>query len=207
MAVIEGQVQNGCARRWCILRTAGARTLPLAASLNAAGFDAWTPQLTIRRRRPRSKAMVELQAAILPTFVFLRSDRLDDLRRLAMRPGSALVQFSVLSHAGRVPLITDAQMATLRDEEDRAAAAHQVVKDREQRLAERSERQRKRATLRASAPSYAPGDQVRVLQPAFAGMTGFVERGVGKAVVVNLGGSISVTIEAWLLEPQIERAA
>lgn len=187
--------------RWCVLRTAGPRTLPLLAALLCAGLDVWTPQATIRRRRPRSKAMTELQAAILPTFVFLRAPQLDNVRQMRALPGSSLPPFSLLTHAGRVPLITGTQMAALRDEEQRAGAAHQAVKDREARLAERSERQRQRAILRASAPTYAPGDRVRITEPAFAGMTGIVERGQGKAAVVNLGGSISLTIEAWLLEP------
>lgn len=154
----------------------------------------------IRRRRPRSKVMRELQAAILPTFVFLRADALDNLRRLIATSKSALPPFSVLSHAGRVPLVSERQMAALRAEEERSASAHQVVLEREARLAERNERQRQRAILRASAPTFEAGAKVRVTQPAFAGMTGIVERGQGKAAVVNLGGSISITIEAWLLE-------
>lgn len=145
--------------------------------------------------------MTEIQAAILPTFVFLRAGQLNDVRRLHALPGSPLPAFSVLSHAGQVPLVSEAQIGALRDEEGRAAAAHKGVKDREARLAERSERQRQRAILRASAPTYVPGDRVRITEPAFAGMTGIVERGQGKAAVVNLGGSISLTIEAWLLEP------
>jgi ribosomal protein L21E len=189
------------AGRWCILRIAGPQTLPLAASLQRGDFKAWAPQMVIRRRRPRSKVMTEIQAAILPTFVFLQAGQLNDVRRLHALPGSPLPAFSVLSNAGRVPLVSEAQMAALRDEEQRACAAHQAVKDREARLAERSERQRQRAILRASAPTYAAGDRVRITEPAFAGMTGIVERGQGKAAVVNLGGSISLTIEAWLLEP------
>ena len=198
--MINRQQKSGSMQRWCIQRTAGPRTLPLAASLIAAGFDAWAPQMTIRRRRPRSKTMTELQAAILPTFVFLSANGLDDLRRLVAMSPAAVPPFSVMSHAGRVPLISEWQMSALRAEEERAATAHKMIVDREARLAERNERQRQRAILRASAPTFEAGAKVRVTQPAFAGMTGIVERGQGTAAIVNLGGSISITSGAWILE-------
>ena len=201
MAGIEQQDQDSAVRRWCILRTAGPRTLPLCRALTSLGYDAWAPQLTIRRRRPRSKQTIEIDAPILPTFVFLRSDLLGDLYRLMALPTSPLPAFRLFTYAGRVPLIGEAQMRSLRQEEANEQAKRSALLERERLIAERSQRHRERAMLRASARTYEAGDRVTVTQPAFAGMTGVVERGAGKAAVVNLGGSITVTIEAWLLEP------
>lgn len=189
------------ARRWCMLRMSGQRTLAVCRALTSLGYDAWTPQLVLRRRRPRSKKMIEIDAAILPTFVFLRADLLPDLHRLMATPGAPLPAFSIFTYAGRVPLVGDAAMQSLRAEEARAAAAHEAVRQREQLLAERSKRQQQRAALRASARTYGPGDAVTINQPAFTGMTGIVERGIGKSAVVKLGGALTVTIEAWLLAP------
>ncbi|WP_203310483.1 hypothetical protein [Sphingomonas beigongshangi] len=194
-------VEEAGARRWCMLRMSGQRTLAVCRALTTLGYDAWTPQIIVRRRRPRSKKTIEIDAAILPTFVFLRADLLHDLYRLMAQPGPGLPAFSIFTYAGRVPLVGDAAMRALRDEEARAAAAHEAVRQREKLLADRTAEQRQRAALRAGARTYQTGERVTIAQPAFAGMTGIVERGMGKAAIVNLGGSISVTIEAWLLEP------
>lgn len=201
MAVMRQQEEGAAVQRWCILRTAGPRTLPLCRALTSLGYDAWAPQLTIRRRRPRSKQTIEIDAPILPTFVFLRSDLLDDLYSLMALPTSPLPPFRLFTYSGRVPLIGEGQMRSLRQEEANEQVKHSALLERERLIAERSQRHRERAILRASAQTYEKGDRVTVTQPAFAGMTGVVERGLGKAAVVNLGGSITVTIEAWLLEP------
>jgi ribosomal protein L21E len=201
MAGIEQQDQDGAVQRWCILRTAGPRTLPLCRALVSLGYDAWAPQLTIRRRRPRSKQTIEIDAPILPTFVFLRSNLLGDLYRLMALPTSPLPAFRLFTYAGRVPVIGEGQIQSLRQEETQEQAKRSAMLERERLISERSERHRERAALRASARTYEAGDRVTVTQPAFAGMTGVVERGAGKAAVVNLGGSITVTIEAWLLAP------
>jgi hypothetical protein len=190
---------------WCILRTSGPRTLTLADSLTAAGLEAWTPRKTTRRRLPRSRVHREIVAPILATFVFARAAHRDELRGIIARRiqhhADQHPQFSIFEHAGRIPLIADAQVAGLRAEEDRATAAYKIVTDREAASAEHNARRQRVAELRASSPTYEIGARVTVPQVAFAGMTGVVEQGRGKKPAVNFGGGIVIEIEAWLLEP------
>jgi hypothetical protein len=63
---------------WCILRTSGGRTVPLARSLAAVGFEVWTPVRTIRRPAPgqgrrlvmsQRRKLIDVDLAILPGFV------------------------------------------------------------------------------------------------------------------------------------------
>ncbi len=170
-------------KNWCILRTSAARTLKLARSLGDAGFDVWTPTETKTVRVGRHRERRERPAPIAPTFVFARADRLADLVRARSLPGSPHPAFSIFRHAGRVPLIADRDIAALHVAEDRAAAA--------------AERARRKAQA-SQHPVFAVGERVQVKQPAFAGMTGVVEE-AGKAPVINLGGTISMRIDAWLL--------
>jgi hypothetical protein len=180
---------------WCILRTAGPRTIKLTDSLLNAGFDVWTPRLNTRRRLHRAKkAKVEVVAPILPTFVFARAGELPDLVRILDLPISPHPPFSIFRYAGRVPTIREGQMTYLRQSEEQAADAWRREKRREQIQAERDERTQRVAELRAAAPSFSPADKVRVPEGPFAGMTGIVEVGKGKAPVVNFGGGFRVSI-------------
>lgn len=174
---------------WLVLRTSAPRTLPLSRSLAAAGFDVWTPMVTTKRRLPRRKTKVERDAPILPTFVFARAYHLSDLLRARTRTPSPHPPFSVFHYFGRIPLIADGQMGSLRIEEERAALAYAKDKDRE-RLAE----------LKAKAKDFAVGESVTVPQSAFAGMTGVVESKKGKSAVIDFGGGKTITIGAWLLQ-------
>ena len=176
--------------RWCILRTSGGKTLTLARSLVAAGIDAWTPMLVTKRRRPRSKVQIEIDAPILPTFVFARAAHIPDLYRALAAPMNPHPAFSVMRHAGRIPLVGDSSMASLRAEEQAAADEHS-------RKAERA----RRAKLKARGEVPPIGTVVRVKLVAFTGMTGVVEVAKGRAAVVNFGGGLTFTIEAWLLTP------
>ncbi|MFH7168762.1 hypothetical protein, partial [Klebsiella pneumoniae] len=62
--------------RWTILRTSGGQTLPLMRSLREAGFEVWTPAKTFRKTIRANTLMgtrqIEVEAPILPTFVFAR---------------------------------------------------------------------------------------------------------------------------------------
>lgn len=196
-AIPDVQVQDD---RWFILRTSGPKTLPLARSLTAAGFDAWTPQLVLKRRRPRSKAVLEIEAPILPTFVFARAHQLAALTAAMMRQPSPHPAFSVFRHAGRVPLLTEAQLGTLRAVEAHAARERAQEKDRERIAAERKARQKHLAELRANARVFEPGEKVTVAQAAFGGMTGVVEEGRGRVPVISFGGSLRFKVEVWLLD-------
>lgn len=177
---------------WCVLRTSAPRTLSVAASLAEAGFDVWTPRLIIKRRRPRSKATIEIAAPIMPTFVFVRAHQMAELRAVLTLPINPHPPFSIFHHAGRIPVLGDGQMLSLRAEEDREARRHRAEKEKAERSA-----------LRASAPVPPIGTEVRIgeaYEGAFAGMTGIVAAERGRAAVIDFGGRINLTVDAYLLE-------
>lgn len=165
--------QNG----WCILRTSGPRTLKLAASLAAAGFDVWTPQQLAQRRRGRARERVEVPAPIVPTFVFARAHHVRELLAAAVAMPSPHPPFSIFRHRDRIPVVADRGLAALRDEE---------------------EKHRRRAA-KAQRNVLPVGTGIRLAEGAFAGMTGVVEGGNGKAAVVNFGGGFIVSIATYLL--------
>lgn len=210
---------------WCILRTSGGRTLALAASLNAAGLEAWTPVRTFKRQKQGSRLRldgrritVEIDAPILPTFVFARAAHLLDLEAAASDPTNEHPPFSVFHHAGRIPLVADREVAGLQEAERAAAASI-----REQRYAEtreeadririaalKTERARMRALraaeaeqrnmLRAERRDFAEGERVRVDDaPAMLGMSGVVISSDGRTAMVCFGGLLTMKIEAWQL--------
>lgn len=167
--------------RWIILRTAGPRTLPLARSLQSAGMDVWTPCAWVKRRLPRKRTYVEREAAILPTFVFVRPAHLPELLAALSAHRNPHPAFSLFRHGGAFPIVGDGEMASLHAEEERLAAAYRRDRDRKKPLPD-------------------VGARVRVPITAFSGMTGVVEGVRGRNAVVNFGGGRAVTIGAWLLE-------
>ncbi len=164
---------------WVILRMAGPRTLTVVRSLEQAGFEVWTPVQTTRMRVPRSKRMVEKQTAILPTFAFARANRVRDLLAILALPVNPHPRFSVLRHDGRVPMVNERQMQTLRAAEASA----------------------KRALLKKTRRVIEPGTAVHMEEGSYAGLRGVVERGDGKFATVRLGGKLSVKIATFLLIP------
>lgn len=210
---------------WCILRTSGARTLPLAASLSAAGLEAWTPTRTIKRQRfgarprvERHRVTVEMDVAILPTFVFARVTHILDLEHAAKDPASQHPPFSVFHHAGRIPLIADCDIMGLQEAERVATVAIQEQRAAETReeaeririAALKTERARIRAMketeavqrkmLRAERRDFNAGDQVQVDDtPALMGMSGVVMSSDGRTAMVRFGGFLTMKIEAWQL--------
>lgn len=203
---------------WCILTTSSGRTLSLARSLNAAGFEAWSPVKTIRRPAPGQRRrlalglrrkMIEVDSAILPGFVFARGDRLEDLALASVDPALPHQAFDVFLFAGHVPMISDASIAGLREEEERAAAFAQSLRDADSRAeaqrirAEfmRTEAQR-RAALRRERRDFAIGEEVTVIDmPSMAGLVGKVEQSTGTRAKVHFGGSLTLEVEAWQVIP------
>lgn len=164
---------------WCILRTSGAKTIPLARSLALSGFDVWTPmQETLKRRRPG--VFVDCEVPILPTFVFAQADQLPSLAGYLARPSSEHPPFSIFHYCGRIPVIAEAEMTSLRD----------------------SVLGVQRASLRGSQqmrPRVLPeGTKVRVEQGPYAGMSGVVDSSDGKHTSISFGGWMDrVKIETW----------
>jgi transcription antitermination factor NusG len=163
---------------WCILRTSPGRTLSLAKSLSNVGLDVWTPTQTHDRRRPRSKETVQIEAPIMPTFVFARASLVPELMRLRMLEVSPHPGFSLFQHMGRTPLIADREIANLRVIEELAA----------------------RARLKKSHRYVFPaGEKVRVAEGNFVGLEGVVEGGDGKFALVCFGGAMQFKIATFLL--------
>lgn len=162
---------------WCILRTGASRTLSLVTSLQAAGFDVWSPVQTLTRRRGPARERVEYAAPIMPTFVFARADRRHDLARLAGLPFSEHPSFSVFRHLGTIPTIGDAEIAEARRIEERG----------------------KRVSRMGQRQAFTIGQPVKVKEGPGAGLSGEVVRdGDGKFVLVAFAG-INLKIGAWLL--------
>jgi hypothetical protein len=203
--------------RWCILRTAGRSTLSLVSSLLSAGFDVWSPRLIVSHRRGPARRRVESEAPILATFVFARADRTRDLADAIAMQNSPHPAFSIFRYYGRIPLIADHSIDHLRQAEANEAARWDEIKEEERRNAEHEELQLQaqsqsrelhveheakvalRKALRATAPTYPSGARVTLPRSEFAGLTGVVEGQKGRAVIVNFGGGMAMTIDAWLL--------
>lgn len=171
---------------WCILRTAPASTMNLAKTLGEAGFTAWTPVEAQTRKRPRSSVTVERTVPMLPSFVFADASNLRRLATLALMVEKRQPAFSVFRSAGRIPIITEASLAHLRQMEDRAA--------------QRAEIARRKATRRERC-ELGIGTAVAITEGPFRGTRGTIERVKRHNAVVHLQGGRSVTVGAWLLRP------
>lgn len=218
--MIDMSGTTGTAGTWCILRTSGGRTVPLARSLGASGFEVWTPVRTIRRPAPgqgrrlvmgQRRKLIDVELAILPGFVFARSDQLHDLVRAAAAELSPHPSFSVFHQAGRVPVVRDASITGLRAAEKEARelrAAELEAETREEARRARAERMRtesnRRKMLRRVTKDLPGRTEVTVEgMSAFDGLVGIVVEGRGATAVVQFGGSLRIEIEAWQLTPTL----
>jgi transcription antitermination factor NusG len=176
---MSGEISRAVADgHWCILRTSGGRTLPLARSLVDADFEVWTPVETISRRRPRSKIKIDIEAPIMPTFVFARAWHLPELLACASSPINEHPSFSVFHYAGKIPLVAEREVEGLRREEHRAM----------------------RRVQRTQRKDFAIGERVRVPEGPFAGMSGVVQQSDGKFALVGFAGTMRVKIATFLLD-------
>ena len=173
--------------RWAILRTSGARTLPLVKSLNGAGLDAWTPRKLLERRRGHNRIPFKVEVPILPTFAFVPASICDRIRAIIADPRSQHPQFSLFTYRDAVPLILDRELEALRQLEAR----------------ERTEvRKERRYIIPAGAEVTVDSDE-----SSFLGMTGLVQSCDGKRAWVRFGGNLVVQIGAWkLLGEQVQAA-
>lgn len=194
--------------RWCILRTSGAKTVPLAAALQAAGFRAWTP--TEMQRAKVAGKLADRVSPIVPTFVFASEGHVIDLLVASQDPRCRFPSFSLFRRGDRVPLIGGGEMRALRDAEDLAALRYgQIVEGeaaehrRQLRVAELKRAAARRKALRAQPLGpMTLGTWVEVSDaPALAGLTGQIVEARGNAAVVMFGGAMRMTIEAWQIVP------
>lgn len=167
--------------QWLILRCSGRNTLPLADSLNRAGFECWTP--AFEKRLPRKRT--ERTAPLLPTYVFAGARHLEGLLELSdpNAPPTRHPQFSVFHYLDRIPLIADSDLDALRNSE-----------------AKRTRRE-KRGLKR-----FESGDPVRINEGAFSGMSGIVKHSNGKYALVMFD-RMAVNVATFLLHPGERKAA
>lgn len=197
--------------KWCILRTSGGRTLPLARSLGEAGFGVWTPVETTRQRVRKGPTTVEVERTlpIAPTFVFGKADQLADFAAILFRPFHRHPSFSIFQWGGRVPLVGSASLTGLRLREAEAAAAIEAAREEIRREELQKERvallrteQQRRKALRTQRRDFERGARVAVSDmPAFAGMHGTVIESLGTSAIVAFEGAHVWKIEAWQLMP------
>ncbi|WP_129586367.1 transcription termination/antitermination protein NusG [Sphingomonas montana] len=173
---------------WCILRMSGPRTLTLVRSLVAAGIEAWTPTVTRSIRVPRSKAKRERDFPIMPTFVFAHARHLPELRRCLGLPSNPHPAFSIFRHGGRIPLITDREIESVRAIETQGQEARRLA-----------HQQAMDAARRAKRHHVEVGSEVEIPEGGFAGLTGIVEESDGKFALVCFGGSLRVKVASFLL--------
>lgn len=96
-----------CGLAWIILRCANASTLRLAASLNAAGIEAWAPA----EAQPQGKASTPL----MPSFVFASAARIGELFALSNSFDCPHPGFWIFRPFGSVALIAEGELAPLRN--------------------------------------------------------------------------------------------
>lgn len=157
---------------WCILRTKGRLTLPLATALERAGFDVWAPVKMVDCRISRANTKREKQevpAPLLPTCVFARSRHVPQLLNLAADPTKAQPDFSVFRQPSvpGIPLIADRTLDGLRDYE------------RAERI--NTARRRPQRKFESETP-------VSISEGAAAGLSGIVKSGAGKYTEVEVQG-------------------
>lgn len=172
------QYASSAARRtdgWCILRTSGGRTLALAGSLNAANIEAWTPMQKTSRRRSRSKVRVQIDAPMMPTFVFVKACHLLDLEICLQLPINPHPAFSIFRYQGTIPILGGGEIAGLRQAEWESNGAPKKTNP------------------------FPPGTDVTLTEGAAAGMSGIVETAKGKFALVAFGGSVRWKIATFLL--------
>lgn len=174
-ASLAGRLTEG----WCILRTSGGKTLGLAASLNAANIEAWTPMQKTSRRRSRSKVRVQVDAPMMPTFVFVKACHLPDLEICLQLPINPHPAFSIFRYQGAIPILAGGEIAGLRQAEWESNGAPK------------------------KANPFPPGTDVTLTEGAAAGMSGIVETAKGKFALVAFGGSVRWKIATFLLRSDV----
>lgn len=199
--------------RWCILTTSGGRTLAVARSLNAAGFEAWTPVATLQREKPGRyngpRRKIEIDAPILPTFVFARATHLLDLLVITKDPASRHPPFSVMHHGQRVPLVAEMDILGMRQAEQEALVLIGQLREaasekerRDLRVAALKNEHARRKALRTQYREFTKGQIVQVSDaPALVGMTGVIQSSDGRSALVAFGGSLFMKIETWQIAP------
>ncbi len=182
---------------WCILRCSSSQTLQLAASLNDAGFRAWTPVEVRQVLAGKERKPTEKPTAVIPSFVFARLSDAPALLALSRSPTlnyrvwdaeqRKLVtkghpHFTVFHLHGRRSSVTEASLAPLRALEGELQAL--------------TERRREKARCKGPAPRFTAGQIVRIDGGGYEGLDLTVQHS-------NEGKLVTLTHPAWLWTVEI----
>lgn len=166
---------------WCILRTAGAKTLRLCASLKAHGFEAWTPVEVVKPPLVRREGI----RAMIPRYVFALGHQAEDLLRLS-HGEHRHPKFNLVMLASRIARTSEAAIQQLRDAEAMTVPRKQMS-------------------------PYSRGKRVRVTRGNFSGMNGIVERSDGREAEIWMtmfGNHRRFTLPLFVLEEaELKKAA
>ncbi|WP_261270356.1 transcription termination/antitermination protein NusG [Sphingomonas sp. LC-1] len=167
------KLTDGKATRWFILRTSGPSTMRLAASLQDAAIEAWTPTEHIRRRVPRSKNTEFRIVPLAPTYVFVRGDRLDEMQRIERAEVTPHPAFSIFRHCGKTVFVRHSNLHPMR----------LIEQDSYRRSLPASGRR----PMKKRGERYEVGDAVKLTMGAFAGFEAFIESSDGLVTTLKVG--------------------
>lgn len=176
---------------WIILRTSAGQTLNLATSLTEAGYDVWTPTETVQKLRARrGNKREDVPSPLMPSFVFADADQLHRLATLARSP--SLIYRVWDSELRRMVAKGHPQFSVFRSN-----GKHSILPDRALsplRLAERRQKPKE------EVKRYSVGEEVRLTEGGFEGLTGIVESVKGPNTFVRFPGAHwAVQIPTWVL--------
>lgn len=172
---------------WCILRTGNLDTLPVHEALKKMGFAVWTPIERRIGRMPRTRKEYDRTYALMPTYVFAPSDRLDDLLALSVVPSINCPPFTIFRHGGGFPLIANLELDSLRSEEDRRRSIFERHKNKGRK-----------------APVFEPGLEIKLSEAGFEGLFGTVVESKGSYTLVDIPGfKQPIQISSLLLQKDV----
>ncbi|WP_267386524.1 hypothetical protein [Sphingomonas sp. GC_Shp_3] len=161
---------------WCILRTSGPSTMRLTASLQEAGFFAWTPTEHVKRRMPRTKAIEHRLAPLAPTYVFVRGVYLPALQRIERADITPHPRFSIFRHCGAPIFVRHSSLHPLRNLQQQSYASSLPNSGK--------------PPCKDRGLPYKVGDPITFRTGSFTGFTGYVNAsdGLTTEVMVTLFG-------------------
>jgi transcription antitermination factor NusG len=160
---------------WAVLRCCSSRTTVLATTLRAHDLRAWAPVVRVRKRLPRSRKFVFKNRMLLPSFVFVDEDQVDEA--IDLRDKGQVVQCQLFLFNGERPVIPTAQLQGL--ERAQEILAQETRKDQKFRI----------------------GDWVKVGCPSFQGLEAQVIGTQGKRAyhVQFKGAETIIVVPGFLL--------
>lgn len=167
---------------WLILQCSASKTLELARSLNEAGMGAWAPTTRAQRRTGDRRTIEEIEAPLMPSFVFAPARHLHALLALAHSPA---MQYRVWDSEQRKMVVRGHPTFRLFRRGD-----HRFIPDPELEPLRRLER---KPRPKRDERTFRIGQRVRTDEAGFAGLIG--------TVIAIHGKNVAVAFPRWPIEP------